>query len=365
MRSRPVWCCAVGLLVLGLSVLDRPLAWGQTPSGGALGRYISSDFWGAVVIHPARIAKSPLWAGLPKIRGLLTSFAPPGADPTQAAAMAAAMQNFDTNNLRRVVALLEGEPTPTAYAKNSPPMIVQFEDDTASKLMALLSASGEQGEYKGTKLVKVKSPTGTVLVFCSPDPQLLLAAGESSLHKMLTPPSGPQPLLEELRRVSLNNDVMVAVVMEPLVKAAGPALPPQAKPIVEGMQAATATLNFTGDTLLHIDLMTLKEDIAMGMQMQLGMLQAMGTQQVQQMKANPPPAVAPVAGVLVPVLEEAVAGTKINKDTLRVTADMKMPSKLPDLVKAAASMAAAMSAMGPPIKPEGPAAKPAEKPPAK
>jgi hypothetical protein len=355
MRSRRVCCCAVGLLVLGLSVADRPSTLGQTPSGGALGRYVSPDFWGAVVIHPARVAKSPLWAGLPsKGAAAMPLSLFPGIGANETAALSQ-MVGSSVDKLRRIVVLLEGVPTAEAFAKNSPPVIIQFEEDLDPKL--LQATGGEAGEYQGMRLIKIKAPTGQVFALCTPDPKVLLVSSEASLHKMLTPPSGPQPLLEELRRVSLDNDVMLAVVMEPLVKAAGPALPPQAKPIVEGMRSATATLNFTGDTLLHVDLIAIKEEIAMGLQMQLGALQALGTQQVQQMKANPPQMLAPVAGVLVPVLEEAVAGTKINKDALHITADMNMPSKLPELVKAAAMMAAAMGSMPPPAKPTEKSAK--------
>lgn len=362
MRSRLLGWCVVGLLVaVGLVALDGPRAGAQSPSGGALGRFIGPDFWGALVIHPVRVAKSPLWADLPQMPGGAgLPIAIPGLGPKEAAVLAQLTASGSVN-IRRVVVLMDDVPAPTHHTL--PGLIVQFNEELTSDSLAKVAAMGEPGEFKGTKYVKLKPPSGLVVGLCIPEPTVLLAAPEPMLQKMLTPPSGSQPLLDELRRVSLANDILVAAVVEPLLKAAGPNLPPQAKPMLEGVKSAAATANFTGDTLLHVDLVALKEETAMALQMQLSMSVTLGSQQVQSMKANPPAMIpAPLASLMVPVLEEALAGTKVNKDGLRVTADMKMPSKLPDLIKAVAPMLAAMGSMTPP---PAPPAKPAEKPPAK
>jgi hypothetical protein len=354
------------LVAVGLGTFDLPQAHAQSSTSGALGRFIGPDFWGALVIHPGRIAKSPLWADLPQMPGAggMPLAALPGIGPSEAA-VAGQLLGLNASNIRRVVVMLEG--MPDATGKTIPAVIVQFEDEVAPKVIAAVAASGEQGEFKGTKYVKLKTPQAQVAL-CAPDPTVLLVGAEPALQKMLTPPAGDQLLLDELRRISLNNDMLVAAVTAPLLKAAGPNLPPEAKPMLEGVKSAAATVNFTGDTLLHVDLVALKEETATALQMQLTMGVTLGGQQVQAWKANPPAMIpAPLAGLLVPVLEEAVAGTKVNKNGLQVTADMKMPGKLPDLVKAVAPMLAAMGSMTPPAAPPmaPPASKPAEKPPAK
>jgi len=366
MRSRLLGLCVVGLVLGWAATFDSPGAYAQSPSSGALGRFISSDFWGALVIHPARIAKSPLWAELAKMPGgQKLPISLPGMGPNESALVAQIAGSMDASQFRRLVVLMEGIPDPTG--KTIPGMIIQFEQETAEKLMTALAAAGQPGEFKGTKYVKMQAPGGQSVAICAAHPTILLIASEPTLQKMLTPPTDSQPLLDELRRVSLENDVMLAAVAEPLLKSAGAALPPTVKPMVEGLKSASATVNFTGETLLRLDLVALKEEVAMGLQAQLSAMVALGTQQVQAMKASPPAMIPPpLAGALMPVLEEALAGTKINKDATRVTADMKMPSKLPDLVKAGAAMAAAMGSAMPAAKPaETSAEKPATKPAAK
>jgi len=350
MRSRRPWLSLVAILtMLGVQALDQPSAQAQTAPRGTLSRYVAADFWGAIVIHPARVAKSPLWADLPKSAAMPMT-TPPGMDPAQAAALMQAAKELDPTKIRRVVVLLEGKP----QANTSSAAIVQFEDDLSQKWVDLLTKGGQAAEHQGTKYMKLKMPTGPELAACAPDPKILLVGTEPALQRALTMPAGAQPLLEELRRVSLENDILAAVLFEPLLKAAGDQIPPTMKPMAEGLKSAAATINFSGDTLLHVDLMAAKEETAAGLQKQLSMFPAMGVQQAQAMKPMLPPQ---LAAALFPVLEEMAAGTKVNKDGLRVTADMKMPAKLADLLKSISSMASSLAtppAMPPAAPPEPP-----------
>lgn len=363
MRSRRFVLAVVPLVAAMAALVEQPRASAQTPPRGSLSRYVAADFYAAIVIHPARVAKSPLWADLPKSEmGAMPLAGMQGMDPAQVAALAEELKKLDPSSVRRVVFLMEGKP----QAKEGGALIVQFEDNASQKWADLLAKGGEPAEAEGTKYAKFKTSDGQEIGVCVADPKILLVAPEPSLKKMLAMPAGPQPLLEELRRVSLENDVIVALVSAGLLTAAGDELPPPAKGILMGLQSASATLNFSGDTLLRVDLVAAEEGAAAALQMQLNMFHGLGTQQVQEMKKQPSPMMPPeLSGVLFPALEEMMAGTKISKDGLRVTADMKMPSKLAELLKALQSVMtfstqpAGMPGAPPAEPPAEPAAKPA------
>jgi hypothetical protein len=129
------------LLLLGLAIVLAGLAPVDMPKARAAGlaSYVSSDFCGALVIHPQRIDKSTLAdalkSGLPKDtptadpeKAMVAALSqikdlPPGMDTAKLAKLIAGKQ------IVRIVVLIDPLPLPAVPA--APAVIVQFGEDTA------------------------------------------------------------------------------------------------------------------------------------------------------------------------------------------------------------------------------------------
>jgi len=355
--------CAVGVV---LSAPGTGVAWGQTKPKGDLAAFIAPDFCAAIVIHPQRLAESPIAAAL--------QVGTPAAQESPAAGMAAmamAMpkaaeagvdlmkltQVLGNNQLRRIVVLVE--PFPTAEIPASPAVILQFEADVdPDQLFPALAKGAEKAEHQGATYYKSATAIeGVVLAGHVAAGKIVLVAPEPTLLKMLTTSETPGPLLTQLRHTGMGNDIILEYVAKPLLDAAGKAgkspenLFPQGDDptggLIKDVASASMTLNLSGASLAHLEVVAGDEAVAAKLQAMLAGLQAMATQQYEGVKKEPPPQLpAPLATPIFAVGDDLLKGLAIKQDGTRVVVDLKMPKGLPELVKNLAAIAPMMMMTG-------------------
>lgn len=346
MRSTCLWTFAAALwLLLGVEGLLDPAGaqkvTAKKPAAKAdsrnLAEFIAPDFCAALVVHPGRLMKSAAARGMPS--GGAPALASGAA---RAAPGAKVLESVDPQKLRRVVILID--PTPMADSPISPAVILQFEEDTDSK--ALLSKEVqdiESVDYQGKTYLRSQSAgkgdvAGAAYIA---GPRTLLLAPEPTLKKMLTAGGEPRPLLEQLRRTSLNNDLIIEVFAPPLIKLMGEAAKPAGKQgpspsamataMLEEIKSASLTFNLSGDTLLQLTIVGAKNDSADKLHGQLSLLQMMiagaGAKQPEE-KAAPGP-----AGALADLSQQLLKDLQVTKQEDRVVVTLPMPKDFTELVK--------------------------------
>jgi hypothetical protein len=348
-----------------------------------LTQFIGPEFCAALVIHPGRLAKAPMFAGLslPDTSNLLKS-APPEA--------ALAAEFFKPEKVRRIVVLV----APTADGGIGPShltvgAIVQFNEDVDSESFLKQDAklSGKELESVAVEGVTcfVGKPTGAQpnpatkalqppLMAYVAGPRTLLVGLEPAMKKMLSPATGPRMLLEQLKHSSLNNDVLFQIAAEPLLKSeAGAALKAltQAQPkqpgadLIDDVKSIALALNVTQEPLLKLTVAGAKPDSADKFLFLLNVAKGFLDGALVNVKRNPPPTLPPdLKEPLFKVADEIVKGLNVAKDGDEAALTISQPPTLPALVQKAAetakTMAAGFGPGGPGVSglPSGPAATP-------
>jgi len=355
-----------GWVWFGLSVVLAELIPGGTVTarGANLARYISSDFCAALVISPERISQSTLAqaikSGLPKemastdpVTAAVAALGsqknlPPGIDVTKLAKL------LQGKTVQHIVVFIDPMPTPTVPV--SPGIIVRFGTDVdGNGILSALNADWQPAETEGTKYKKMKNPEAGQpdIAAVVPDSRTLIAGLEVTVVKMLAKDQGAQPFLKQLQNASLNNDICLEFLAKPLwtkiTKATGKstdnALAAMGNPMLAGLakeiKSVSIKLNFSGKTLLHAEIATVKPEAA-------AMFSAIAQKSVadlkpkfEDMKKQPLPMMPPP---LVPMIsklgDEVFEGLKIEAEGPLMKIDLAMPASLPDALKAASEMAA-------------------------
>lgn len=366
---------------LGLAIALAGLIPGGTnvARGAELPRYVSSDFCAAMVIHPDRIGKSTLAEALKS--GLPKEMA--SADPAAAAAGALSSRNlmFGNNKLppgmdvAKLAKLLEGktilrivvliDPMPTAGVPAAPAIILQFTDDIdGDGILAATSSDWQPAEAKGVKYKKLKNPEAGKPGFAAllPDARTLIVGLDCSVVKMLVRDDRGQPLLKQLQHTNFDNDIILEYLAEPALAAAAKGggssaekgLAPAAGLAAMGppkeIKSASATLNFSGKTLLHAEVATDTPETAAMFAAMARKAVADAKPKFEEMKKQPPPLVPPPAVAAISKLgDEVFEGLTVKSDGPRLVVDLPMPASLPDALKLAGQLAAQMAPKaGPP-----------------
>lgn len=343
---------------------------GLIPSGhhaaraADLARYISPDFCGALVIHPQRIGQSTLIealkSGLPKemaaadpIGAAIAAMGkqknlPPGMDVAKLAKL------LQGKAVRRIVFLVDPMPAPKVPA--APGIIVQFGADVDSDgILSAISSDWQPAEAEGTKYKKLKNPETDQpdLAALMPDSRTLITGLEVTVVKMLAKDQGSQPLLTQLQRASFDNDILVEFLADPLLakvtKATGKsadealaAMGPMGA-LAKEIKTVSIKLNFSGKTLLHTEIATVKPETAT-MFASLAQTYVAGVKpKFEELKKQPPPFVPPaLVSVVSKVGDEAFEGLKIKAEGPLMELDLPMPESLPGALKAAGELLAQM-----------------------
>jgi len=212
--------------------------------------YVATCFPAAVVLHPARIARSPLAASL-----------------LQEAPVASAVRktNIDIATIEEIIVLLpplgKGGPNPK---QDLPCFIVRFSKPIVAKELvakffaAVLPQLAElqAAQFEGRACYRVAAAPW-VLVHAPTDRTLLVAA-EDRLRAMLAEPKGRGPLAERLAAADGDHDAILAVAAEPVhefvhdgVQDARRHAPPPIVAIAEGvevLQGGTLALDLARET---------------------------------------------------------------------------------------------------------------------
>lgn len=348
---------SVGLAIIlsGLLSHTAPAA----EKGTNLSRFISADFCAAIVVHPERISTSPLAAALksafpsqgdaPDLSSLVKIAAaqgplPAGLDADQLA------QLLKGKPVHRLVLLVDPFPTPKIPA--APGLIVQFSADIDGQaILAATSKDWKPAEAQGVKYQTVKNPEADQpdIAACVVDNRTILVGLESTVVKMLAKSPSPQALLEQLRKTSLNHDIIVEFIADPLltkltqttgksVEESLTALGPQGA-MFKDLKSLSATLDYSGKTLFHAELVTAKDESS-GM---LGMLANMGLtagkEKFEELKKAPPPFPPAILDPLMKLGDEVLKNLKIKNTGPRLIVDLPMPASLPDALKAMGQLA--------------------------
>ncbi len=353
----------------------------QSPPKGDLSAYISPEFCAAVVIHPQRLAESPILAKLPKKAdqsgpadmgaAMLALSQVPAAQKVNLMKLAEALAG---NALRRIVVVVD--PTPNEAGPVSGGVILQFDAELdGDVLFPAVVPDAQKKEIQGAACYtfKPEGPKEVTVAACARG-KIVLVAPEATMKKMLTPASAVGPLLGQLRKTGLANDVIVEYAAQPLSKglaAGGMSLEKlaQADPqvaLATQIQAASVTLNLSGETLLAAQLAVKDEAAAAQMAAMLEGVKAMGQQQFEALKQQPMPMLPPqLSEQLFTVVGDLLGKTKVDKSRATVSLTIGMPKGLAELLEQAAQMAAMFQAGAGGMPPGMPGADPTSKPPAK
>lgn len=306
-----------------------------------LTKFIGPDFCVAVVVHPSRILKSPVAEVFPPQQ------AAGAAAVTADGPMAAKLQKvLDPKMLRRVVVLLD--PTPEGGMPVSPAVIAQFDQDFDASILEDPEIVTKEHEGFTYHASKTPGKNGVTMAAYVAGPRTVLAASETILKKMLTPSEGPRPLLDQLRRASLKNDIGVEILVEPLakafpMKAAGPPGGPadMQTAALKEMKSASMAINFSGETLATLTIVMSKEEAADQLNGMLALFKMMADGKLQELKGQPAGPGA-VPGPIFDLGEQLLKGLKVRKDGDSVVASVAMPENFPELLKEVAEAAKQM-----------------------
>jgi hypothetical protein len=334
-----------------------------------LTQFIGPDFFLGLVVHPSRLVKSPMLAGisLPDM---------PVSPKTPSEAVALMKEFFKPEKIHRVVLLVA--PAADGGLGQAPVtvgVICQFEQDVDFEAFLKQDAklTGEELEtatIEGVSCITNKQKSGEpnaakkqepqVFVYIA-GPRTVLMGPEAGMKKMLAPVAGPQPLLEQLKHASLNNDVLVQLATEQLMKSDLGAMlkaMSQSQPkqpgaeLIEDIKSIGLALNVTQEPLLKVAVTGAKPDSADKF---FGLLQVakMGVAAaLDGMKKKPPEMLpAEIKEPLFKVADEIVASLKVAKEGDEVALTIAQPPTLPELLKKGPEL---FKALAPLFMPGGP-----------
>ncbi len=165
--------------------------------------YIAPEFFGALVIHPARLVQSPLVASLRQKEVLGEMLNPPGLEPS---------------DIEHLIVLIDTPPGGD-FETHEPTLIARFhQPQNKENLLRLIVSDPRPAQHDSHTYYRGQQATVAFL----PDDKTLIAASEQTLLRMLAAGEHPQgPLVSKLKQLDLDNDLVGAFVVEPVRKLAG------------------------------------------------------------------------------------------------------------------------------------------------
>jgi hypothetical protein len=338
-----------------------PAGMSQTAPAGLDLSLVIPKFHTAVVIHPARMVKSPLLA--------------PILEQEEPKAMLQAM-GIDLGKIERQMLLFPKMDQP----QWAPLIVLQFSEPVNLKEMLTKVASVnappgapvafEEKMLPGGKTGFILPNTSKGTMMANPDmvafmkdDRTMVAADDATLAELGTAAGQPCPLRDRLAKADLNADVVSVTVLEPIRGAIDQAIaagkgnvPPELTDLTKipnMLDAITATVDLSGGTLLKVDVNAKDEASAkeinnmaitaltLGKTVYNGYKEKMPAEAKQQM--------APMLGLA----DKAIAGVDIKTVGTDVSVALKTPEGLAEMVPMFMMMAKEMGGggMGPGMAP--------------
>ena len=336
--SVSIYAMIAGLL---LGCIAQQSSQGQTPQESAVAQtldvsFIPSDFCAAVVVHPARIAKSGVADQLP-IDDLAQKFV--------------GLAGFDLRDVQQLVVFVD--PMPGGNVIFFPAGVVRFSKDIdvqeilSPKCKDLKQVSFGKKSYWSTT---TGAMGGVPLCIHAVDGRTVVVGPEVTLQQMLTVGKVESPLTNRLKKVDLDNDLVLVFSFEPVRTmfsqifgdANSDKFPPPVKPLLSIPQDAkflTLELNLSNDSLLTLAAEP-NEDAQAAARLEAaanhvhGLVKDIHAGAAPQLKEKFPPAA--------DLAKQLVDGVGVAKENGQVVIRIKRPDDLLETVK---KMAPAVEAL--------------------
>jgi hypothetical protein len=290
--------------------------------------YIAADFNVTVIMHGQRIAKSPLLMALPQEEMLAEMIKETGIDPRK---------------VERAILLLE--PTPGGNVLFFPGGIIRFVGPVDGKAILAKALKDTEDATAGGKTYsksKTEMMAKVPIAGYVANDRTILIAPEPTLKKMLTAGKAKSPLIDHLRRIDLDSDVIVTFAMEPvrpmvgeLLKQAKDQVPPPLTEVTnlhERLNFATLSVNLSGETLLKLVLDAKNEESATALKDLVtqgrNFAQLIYPEVRKKLAAQAPPGVMPP---ITAVTDQMLDGITVSQNGAQVVVNLKTPKGLAEL----------------------------------
>ncbi|MGD0898697.1 MAG: DUF1559 domain-containing protein [Thermoguttaceae bacterium] len=238
----------------------RPSAGPMASPGKSLDlSYVGSDFCAAVVVHPLRIAQSPLVGPLLKEEFLAQRIMEFGIDPTE---------------VEEIIVLAPVPPKHYAPpgTRMTPTTIVRLAkaEDVKTMLANLSKSLVTPGTNEKAIETRVEGktcyqyPRSPGSLACVADEKTVLFGSEADVRKALSAGEATGPLAERLRQADAHSDLIVAAALDPIRETVKDAAaqakenaPPPLAPFIDIpslIQGATLTVSLSGDPMLRLSM---------------------------------------------------------------------------------------------------------------
>ena len=311
------------------------IAW---PGGGRAGEparpaidvsLVTPDDFAAIVIHPRRIAQSPLVAEQLKnemIAGAIEKF---GIDPSE---------------VEEIVVLVRmGEMRPDVHVL-LPTIITRFTHDIdAKEVLTKLQAAIDPRRPVPIKETQFGGKTcldlgaACPLAYVPSKNTLILTSTKENMEKVVAGAEPKGPLLQRLKKADTGQDFIIVLAPEALadfnkiIDAAKKHSPPLMAPYLDAaktVQGGTASFNLTAPSLLRVVLDVKDAEAADNLEDLLEQSLRMASAGLMMAKQTMPKEMQATLGPVVKLAEQFVDGAKAAKSGNQVTLDVKRPEIL-------------------------------------
>jgi hypothetical protein len=303
------------------------------PGNGLDVSLVTDDYFAAVVVHPARLVKSPMVAAFLKQPMFAGQIEQIGVAPEE---------------VERLMVLVPSPGADVGPEPDAQTIVIRMSQpvDFKERLSRFLAnAAGFDGELI-EKTIEGKTcytPDERVeVVACVFDERTLVLTSDNLLLGMLSKDSKPGPLADRLRQVDLEADVIATATFAPvrdLIRAAtaqfGGELPPPlaiAAGMADKFTGATVSLDLSGDRLLAVVADATDEKTSAELEKQLNGMVELGKMMLQGAKGEMPQEVQQAMAPVFSMAESALAGLAVARDGQQISVTLKRPDGLDEAV---------------------------------